>query len=46
MSGKTDAADCGTLHNTATVSATNESSDDLANNTSSADITSTVPGSR
>ena len=44
VSGKTDAADCGTLHNTATVSATNESSDDLANNTSSADITVNCPG--
>jgi uncharacterized repeat protein (TIGR01451 family) len=44
VSGKTDAADCGTLHNTATVSATNESSDDLGNNTSSADITVNCPG--
>ena len=44
VSGKTDAADCGTLHNTATVSATNESSDDLGNNTSSADITVDCPG--
>ena len=44
VTGKTDAADCGTLHNTATVSATNESSDDLGNNTSSADITVNCPG--
>jgi uncharacterized repeat protein (TIGR01451 family) len=44
VSGTTDAADCGTLHNTATVSATNESSDDLGNNTSSADITVNCPG--
>ena len=44
VTGKTDAADCSTLHNTATVSATNESSDDLGNNTSSADITVDCPG--
>ena len=44
VSGKTDAADCGTLHNQVTVSATNESSDDLGNNTSSADITVNCPG--
>jgi uncharacterized repeat protein (TIGR01451 family) len=43
VTGATDAADCGTLKNTATVSATNESQDALANNTSTATITVNCP---
>ncbi len=43
VSGTTDAADCGTLHNTASVSASNESQDELANNTSSAQIAVDCP---
>ena len=38
VSGPTDAADCGTLPNTATVAATNEPSSKLGNNVSSASI--------
>ena len=42
VSGKTDAADCGLLHNTATVSASNEGTN-TKNNTSTADITVDCP---
>ncbi len=41
--GETDAADCGVLHNTATVAATNEAEADTENNTSSAQITVECP---
>ncbi len=41
--GQTDAADCGVLHNTANVAATNEAAADTENNTSSADITVECP---
>ena len=43
VSGPTDAADCGTLPNTATVAATNEPSSKLGNNVSSASIVRPVP---
>ena len=42
VTGVTDAEDCGVLHNTATVSATNEAN--TQNNTSSADIVVECPG--
>jgi uncharacterized repeat protein (TIGR01451 family) len=38
VSGETSPADCGTLHNVASASATNEDGADLDNNSSSADI--------
>ncbi|MBK9711345.1 MAG: DUF11 domain-containing protein [Kouleothrix sp.] len=43
VSGTTDAADCGPLSNTATVSATNEPSNKLSNNSSTAVITVNCP---
>lgn len=43
VSGSTDAADCGTLGNTATVSASNEAAADGANNSSTASITVNCP---
>ncbi|HEV8546054.1 MAG TPA: hypothetical protein VGQ64_07150 [Candidatus Limnocylindrales bacterium] len=39
VSGTTDAADCGVVNNTASATATNESSDDLGNNADSGDVT-------
>jgi uncharacterized repeat protein (TIGR01451 family) len=44
VSGPTDATDCGTLTNTATVSATNEANGDAADDTSTATITVNCPG--
>ncbi|MBI3243695.1 MAG: DUF11 domain-containing protein, partial [Chloroflexi bacterium] len=43
VSGETDAADCGTLTNTATVAATNEAGADQGNNSSTAAITVNCP---
>jgi uncharacterized repeat protein (TIGR01451 family) len=43
VSGTTDAADCGSLNNTANAAATNEASTTLANNSSSASITVQCP---
>ena len=43
VTGATDAADCGTLSNTATVAATNEAASANGNNTSSATITVLCP---
>jgi uncharacterized repeat protein (TIGR01451 family) len=43
VSGVTDATDCGTIPNTATVSASNEDADDLGNNSSTATITVLCP---
>ncbi|MBK9711344.1 MAG: DUF11 domain-containing protein [Kouleothrix sp.] len=43
VSGTTDAADCGTLHNLATVAATNERASDEQNNSDDADIVVNCP---
>jgi uncharacterized repeat protein (TIGR01451 family)/fimbrial isopeptide formation D2 family protein len=44
LSGKTDAADCGTLHNVATVSGDNEDQAQLDDNADAADVTVLCPG--
>jgi uncharacterized repeat protein (TIGR01451 family) len=44
VSGTTDAADCGVLHNTATVAASNEPQTNQGNNSDDADITVNCPG--
>ena len=44
LSGETDAADCGTLHNVATVSGDNEDPQQLDDNSASADIVVECPG--
>lgn len=44
LSGETDAADCGTLHNVAMVSAANEDPAQLDDNSASADVVVECPG--